>query len=632
MRMNIRNKILAGVLPILVLSSLVTGIMTFRTVHKTILDRELEMMADTVSDTLRLLEDWFDLRLKMAVNYSQDSDFVEACQGNNLEAAQERINQIYNEYGDYENVFLTGTDGVIFLNALEGGVGVRVRDIPEFKINVDKALMGESYIGDVNASPINGLPVCLITVPIKKDGQVIGILGTPVELNSFSEKFIDPIVVGKTGYAYVVDQKGYFLAHPKRENILKVTIANDDFGKTILSERNGTVEYEWEGETKIATFQEYSAKKWYVATTSTKKEFLAVVKTIQMIMIGIGIICLIVACLFVFFIARKIVTPLQQCAQFVKKIAAGDFSETVEIKTQDEVGELATGLNQMVTDLSEMVVGIREASEQVASSSEELSASAQNLTEGAITQSSNLENASASISGLAEAIEQSAANAIETDEVSTKAATEAEQGGQAVVGTVEAMKKIAERISIINEIADQTNLLALNAAIEAARAGEMGKGFAVVAVEVRKLAERSQVAAKEIGELSNDSVERAEEAGKLIKSVVPGIQNASDLVKKIDQSCKEQTESVTKIRDAVQLVENIAQDNSAASEETSSASEELAAQAQSLQEMVSRFKIHEDRGPSRRGFGHSNVTAGRVRSLPEKSGKSAAHEGEFSSF
>src|SRR5690606_5756879 len=179
-----------------------------------------------------------------------------------------------------------------------------------------------------------------------------------------------------------------------------------------------------------------------------------------------------------------------------------------------------------------------------------------------------------------------------TDEIATTAAKEAMEGGEAVEKTVTAMKNIAEKISIIDDIAYQTNLLALNAAIEAARAGDQGRGFAVVAAEVRKLAERSQAAAQEIGAVASSSVELAENAGRVLSRIVPSIRKAADLVQEIAAGSNEQSAGADQINDAMTQLNEITQQNASASEELSATAEEMSAQAHQLQKLMEFFKLH----------------------------------------
>jgi len=308
----------------------------------------------------------------------------------------------------------------------------------------------------------------------------------------------------------------------------------------------------------------------------------AISVTIVALLIGIGM---------AWIIANGIVKPLRLGVSMAETVANGDFSQRIHMDQNDEVGHLIRVLNQMSENLGDVISGIQSASEQVASSSEELSASAQNLSSSAINQASRLEETSKSIEQMVSLVEENLNNSKSADKIAKKASIDTEQGGKAVLSTVESMRRIAEQIRIIDDIADQTNLLALNAAIEAARAGEMGKGFAVVAVEVRKLAERSQIAAKEITELANLSVDGANKAGEIIQQIVPDIQKTASLVNGISSACVEQSNEMEQIRMAMSSLDQIGQQNSSTSEESAAASEELASQAQAMQELVSHFKI-----------------------------------------
>jgi len=222
-----------------------------------------------------------------------------------------------------------------------------------------------------------------------------------------------------------------------------------------------------------------------------------------------------------------------------------------------------------------------------------VSATAQSLSQSSSEQAASVEESSASVEQMSASINQNAENAKVTDNLASKTAVEATEGGGAVKNTVDAMKKIAQKIGIIDDIAYQTNLLALNAAIEAARAGEHGKGFAVVAAEVRKLAERSQVAAQEIGGLAGDSVGLAERAGHLLDEIVPSIRKTSDLVQEIASASQEQSSGVAQINNAMNQLNQATQQNASASEELAATAEELGGQAEQLQQLMLFFTIDE---------------------------------------
>jgi len=311
-------------------------------------------------------------------------------------------------------------------------------------------------------------------------------------------------------------------------------------------------------------------------------------------MLGIGLSSVLIAVGLAFLITRGLLKQLggepAYAAEVVAKVAAGDLTVAVQTRNGDTTSMLAA-VKEMATTLAKTIGDVRCAADALSSASEEVSATAQSLSQGASEQSASVEQTSASVEQMSSSITQNTENAKVTDSMAAKAAKEANEGGDAVKKTVAAMKTIAGKIGIIDDIAYQTNLLALNAAIEAARAGEHGKGFAVVAAEVRKLAERSQVAAQEIGELAGGSVEMAERAGKLLDDMVPSIQKTSDLVQEITAASEEQASGVSQINAAMGQLSQVTQTSSSASEELAATAEEMSGQAQQLQQLMEYFKV-----------------------------------------
>lgn len=275
----------------------------------------------------------------------------------------------------------------------------------------------------------------------------------------------------------------------------------------------------------------------------------------------------------------------------LQRMSEGDL--TFHVQPQDDQDVVRGAVKKVKDDLQRLIGNIKAATKQVASGSHTISGSSAEMSKGAATQAASAEEASSSVEQMNANIRQNAENALQTEKIAIQAANDAQKGGEAVNRTVSAMKQIADKIMIVEEIARQTNLLALNAAIEAARAGEHGKGFAVVAAEVRKLAERSQSAAAEINNLSTSSVEVAEQAGQLLEVVVPNIQKTAELVQEISAASKEQDAGAEQISQSIQQLDGVIQLNASASEEMASTAEELSSQSEQLAEMVAFFIIEE---------------------------------------
>jgi methyl-accepting chemotaxis protein len=302
------------------------------------------------------------------------------------------------------------------------------------------------------------------------------------------------------------------------------------------------------------------------------------------------------------YIARGILRQLggepEQVTEVVGRIAEGDLTVRIDLRSGDNASLLAA-IKSLVTRLTSVIGDVHLATDALSNASGQVSATAQSLSQSSSEQAASVERTTASIEQMTASITQNTENAKVTDNMATKSAAEAVEGGKAVKDTVDAMKSIAGKIGIIDDIAYQTNLLALNAAIEAARAGEHGKGFAVVAAEVRKLAERSQVAAQEIGQLAGSSVKMAEQAGKLLDEMVPNIKKTSDLVQEIAAASQEQSAGVGQINSAMGALNKATQQNASASEELAATAAEMGGQTAQLQELMDFFKIENQSGASR---------------------------------
>jgi len=306
-----------------------------------------------------------------------------------------------------------------------------------------------------------------------------------------------------------------------------------------------------------------------------------------------SIIAAIAGIVLAYIIARGIINPINKGVAFAEKISQGDLRATVDVDQKDEIGVLASSLRNMADKLRDIVGNIRSGADNIAAASQQMSSSSQEMSQGASEQASSAEEVSSSMEEMTSNIQQNTENARETENISQKASGSIRKGNDATQNSVESMKEIAEKISIINDIAFQTNILALNAAVEAARAGEHGKGFAVVASEVRKLAERSAEAARDIDEKSKAGVDISEQAGKQLEEIVPEIEKTSQLVQEITSASNEMNNGADQVNSAIQQLNQVTQQNAASSEELATSAEELSGQADQLKQIISFFKVED---------------------------------------
>jgi methyl-accepting chemotaxis protein len=296
---------------------------------------------------------------------------------------------------------------------------------------------------------------------------------------------------------------------------------------------------------------------------------------------------------FSWYFADGLSRPLINFASRLESLNHGDTGLLKWDKAtdrNDELGAVARAFNGFADRLSAIIGEVLESASNLSTAASQISVSSQTLSLGTGEQAACLQETSSSLEEINSSISQNAENSKQMERMALEGSHGADESGQAVAQSVAAMRLIAEKNTIIEEIAYQTNLLALNAAIEAARAGEHGKGFAVVANEVRKLAERSQAAAKEIGTITSTSVKVTERSGELLKELLPAIKKTAELVQEVSIASRQQAQSVSQVNRAMAQVDHVAQSNSAAAEELSATAEQMAHQAQQLERLMDFFK------------------------------------------
>jgi methyl-accepting chemotaxis protein len=317
---------------------------------------------------------------------------------------------------------------------------------------------------------------------------------------------------------------------------------------------------------------------------------------------------------------RSVKRALLDSVATAERIAGGDLATEVVVDQGGEIGRLQSAMRHMTGALGRIIGEVRASADAITAAASQVSTTAQGLSKGTAETASSVEETTTSLEEMSATIAQNAENSRKTEQLAGKNAREAEESGRAVQETVAAMRSIADRTSIIEEIAYQTNLLALNAAIEAARAGEHGRGFAVVAAEVRRLAERSQIAAKEVRDVADASVKIAEHTGSLLGGLVPSILQAAEYVAEVTAASNEQTSGVKQMNQAMVQVDSVSQRSASSAAELSSTAEEMASQATAMRELIDYFHLAERKPRSARPGAPRTVAA----PMPVRAGAGAS--------
>lgn len=518
----------------------------------------------------------------------------------------------YKEIYGYYDLFMIDPEGYVFYT---------VEKESDYQTNLKTGKYSNSNLGrlfqevlntkqfamaDFEPYPPSGNePSAFIAQPVMHDGKIDVVVALQLSLDAINSVMQERTGMGKSGETYLVGpdklMRSDSYLDPENHSV-QASFQNPSKGSVDTK----AVQEALAGQTDKKIIDDYNGnrvlsayaplKLWglnwaLMAEIDEDEVYEPVNQIILSILIG-GLSLAVIIALIAYFVGRGISNPIVRSVAFARAVAEGDLTATIDIQQKDEIGELIGSLREMILKLRDIVSEIRQSADNVTTGSQELSATSEEMSQGASEQAASAEEVSSSMEEMTANILQNAENAVQTEKIAQKAADDAIVGGEAVEKTVQAMKEIVEKISIIEEIARQTDLLALNAAIEAARAGNMGKGFAVVASEVRKLSERSQKAAVDISKLSVSSLEIAQTAAELLSKIVPDIKRTSELVQEITASCNEQNSGIQQINTALQQLDQVIQQNSSASEEMASTSEELTGQAEQLLAAIEYFKLN----------------------------------------
>ncbi len=449
---------------------------------------------------------------------------------------------------------------------------------------------------------------------IDKAGSDFGLSKEATE--KFAANIIREAKYGENGYFWADNANGQnvFIRGSKTEGTQRWDTKDSD-GNMLVQEiinaaltGDGYSEYLWpkEGSDKPLPKRTYSdyfkPYDWVIGTGNyiddidnellghAKVSYKAMRNTLVLLLLIFLVVSILVVVISI-IVGRRLSKPIISLVSEVEEVGNGKIDMVIDIKSKDEVGLLASAMNTMLSNLRNIVETIVSGSDYINNASLQLSSASEQLSQGASEQASSIEEVSSTMEEMTSNIEQNSQNAQETDKVSTEANDSIKEVADYAQKALDANKQIAEKITIINDIAFQTNILALNAAVEAARAGEHGRGFAVVAAEVRKLAERSRAAADEIVVLAQTGLQLTEKTGEIMLNTLPKIENTSKLIQEIAAASIEQNNGADQVNSAMQQLNTITQENAASSEELASNANNLTEQAHQLKEVISFFNI-----------------------------------------
>lgn len=604
--MKVAKKLLISFFVILIAAVSIIGGMSYQTAKKNFESQIMSSAQDNIKILDNLINQMIEAKFNDVNNFARviHSDMY---QGDNQDELRKTLSQYISLNKDVEQVYVAGNDKKFVQE-------------PNIQMAADYDPTARSWYKDA----VNKQGGIVVTEPYKAQGNghiVVtiakqtedknGVVAVDLSLDNLL-KTTKLINIGKKGYAFILDGKQKIIAHPQEKSGDR---ADDSWAKKIYEDNNGTFSYTYGGSEKKMVFATNLKTGWKIAGTMYSNEVVEAAQPVFYNMLIVMFISLVVGGALIYFVTLSITKPLKQLVVTSKEISEGDLTQTIQIHSNDEIGQLAKGFNEMTHSLRTLIGRINTSAGHVAAASEELTASVRQASEateqitmamdeissGATTQTASVENGAMLLFDVTEGIQHVANSSSSINTASAHTREKAEDGGKLVGKTVNQMQSIAASVSqsdaviqllnnkskqigdileVIQNIADQTNLLALNAAIEAARAGEHGRGFAIVADEVRKLAEQSSVSSSEISKLISEIQNDMSKTVKSMNNVNEEVQSGLVIANETKQNFAEILQSTNEIVDQIKTMVETANGMSKGANEVSISVGQIAMTAQ----------------------------------------------------
>jgi methyl-accepting chemotaxis protein len=603
MKLNLTKKIILYILPVVILSFIVTILIVSMEAQNTVLQNVYAGMQAIASQSTENIRFKRDSTLRDAITLSKTTAIAAYYETLSFDMQEEA--EIYRiELHDFFIDFLERTDIYSRLCYIDPQ-GTMIVDISRThkgtlvdELQSSPQLPEEQgpFVSSVVYSDVTQRFVIHVFVPsYSSQDTYVGYIFLELDWDNVLATLQD-VKIGKSGYIMIADQNsGLALCYPPDQTqILALDFREHSYGQQMLQQKDGLLDYIQEGEKWTLAMTTLPETNWILAVTLPWKDITSDISRLNRKIWGAAMISIAIICLLIWFLAKSISKPIQQMLTIVtEKITRGDFRQSITVRQQDEIGALADAFRKMQHVTIHVVREVNSSINTVAQRSQELNTNAEMLSEGTAQQAAATEEASASMQEMTANIRQNADNARQTELLAQQAVQSAEESGEVVAETVLAMQQIVGQISVVQDIANQTRLLSLNATIEASRAQEFGKAFGVVAHEVRSLAETTRTAAERIVQLASSSMDISQKAGTMLATLVPNIQKTAELVQEISAASAEQSSGAMQVNKAIQQLDQVTQQNAASAEQVAAASEALANQAAQLQKTIAFFTIPE---------------------------------------